>query len=89
MVGVCRQATNGLHDCVERELHLRGIDLLGLLAEDVSAQSLQLDAGELVELAIFVALVGRAQKLFLQVLDPRFKLAKRHGRRVYSPRADL
>ncbi|MDI3291625.1 hypothetical protein QHF83_50410 [Polyangium sp. 15x6] len=46
-------------DRVERELRLRRIDLLGLAAEDMATKPLELDAGELVELAILVALVAQ------------------------------
>jgi hypothetical protein len=42
---------------LERKLRLRRVDPLGLLSEDVASQPLELDAGELVKLAVLVALV--------------------------------
>src|SRR5688572_6151922 len=62
-------ACEHLQDRVEGELHLPGVDVLGLLAEDVPAKPLQLDAGQLVELAVLVPLVGRARELVLELTN--------------------
>lgn len=48
-----------------RGQRLRRIDPLGLLAEEVPAKTLQLEADQLVELAVLVALVRHACELLL------------------------
>ena len=67
-------------------MRLRRIDLLGLATEDVATKSLELDAGELVELAILVPLVpelvplaGGSREAALQSDDLGLELRVCHG----------
>jgi len=62
-----------LHDGVKRKLRLRRVDSLGFLAEKMTPRALELEVCQLVELAIFVALMRH-------VLEQFFELCKGHGR---------
>jgi len=82
----CRVA-NRLDDGIDGKLHLGRVNALGFLPEKVPPCALELDVRQLVELAIFVALMLCAPELFFELGNTSlhsdeslFHLGKRHER---------
>ena len=61
-----------MHNGIDGKLRLCRIDTLGFLTEKMTPRPLELEVRQLVQLAIFVALVRHA-------LEQLFELSKGHG----------